>query len=163
MVFPKRVGSRPFPIKGCSGRALMRTAMRVHFCHRHVRDTVVILEEVNLPHPWCPLCDMLVMCKTLNLTHRCTAQCTRGAEQRRRQLAAEEEMEVTARDFSAYGNPLEMLTSFKYLGRVISSTDNNWPVVVRNLTWEKTVWMRMSQILSREGLTPRVSGFFLRP
>ena len=87
-------------------------AMRVHFWHRHVRDTVVILEEVNLPRPWCPLCDMLVLWKALNGTHRCTSQYNRGAEQKRRRLVAEEGREVTARDFSAYGLPLEMVTYF---------------------------------------------------
>ena len=52
MVFPMRAGTRPCPVEGCSCRALMRTAMMVHFWYRHVRDTMVILEEGNLPHPW---------------------------------------------------------------------------------------------------------------
>ena len=39
---------------------MTRTVMRVHLWYRHVRDTVVILEEGNLPHPRCPLCYMLV-------------------------------------------------------------------------------------------------------
>ena len=91
----------------------MRTAMRVHFWHRHVRDTVVILEEGKLPHPWCPIYEMLVTWKALNGNHRRTAQCTWGAEWRRRRLEAEEEREVTARDFSAYGRPLEMVTFSK--------------------------------------------------
>ena len=34
--------------------------MWVHFLHRHILDTMVILEEVNLPHPRCTQCDMLV-------------------------------------------------------------------------------------------------------
>ena len=33
------------PVEGCSGRAGTRTAMRVHFRRRHVRDTIIILEE----------------------------------------------------------------------------------------------------------------------
>ena len=37
-----------------------RAAMRVHFVHRHVHDTVVILEEGNLPLPQCPRCDLQV-------------------------------------------------------------------------------------------------------
>ena len=68
MTFPMRVGPRPCPVEGCSGRASTRTTMRVHFWHRHVRDTVLILEEGNLPHPRCPLCDMLVLWKALNGT-----------------------------------------------------------------------------------------------
>ena len=93
--------------------------MKVHFWQRHVRDTVVILEEGNLPHPRFLLCDMMVPCKALNGIHGRTAQCTRGAEQKIQKLATEEEREVATRYFSTYGLPLEMVTSFKYLGRVI--------------------------------------------
>ena len=123
---------------------------------------MVILEEGNLPHPRCFLCDMLVPWKALNRIHRRTAQCTRGAEQKRQGLAEEEEREVITRVFSAYGRPLEMATSLKYLGRVISETDNEWTAVVRILEREKTVWSRISRILSREGSKPLVSGFFFK-
>ena len=34
----------PGIIGGCSVEMVMQTAMRLHFGHRHVRDTVVILE-----------------------------------------------------------------------------------------------------------------------
>ena len=85
-----------------------------------------------------------------------------GAERRRQRLAAEEEREVIVRDFSAYGRPLGMVTSFKYLGRVISATDDDWSALVSKLAQAKTVWRRMSRILSREVATPRVSGFFFK-
>ena len=77
--------------------------------------------------------DTMLPWKALNVTHRCTSQCTWGADQKKRKLAAEEEREATARDFSPYGCPLEMVTSFKYLGQVISATDGEWPEVLRNL------------------------------
>ena len=86
--------------------------MRLHFCHRHVRDTVVILEEGNLPNPQCPLCDMLVPWRAMNGTHRLTAQCMKGVELNRSFLVAEEERAVTSRAFSAYGSPLDMVTYF---------------------------------------------------
>ena len=35
---------RPCPVEGCSGRASTQIAMRVHLWHRHVSNTVVILE-----------------------------------------------------------------------------------------------------------------------
>ena len=63
-------------MKGYSGRALTRMAMKVHFWNQHVRYTVMILEEGNLPHPRFPLCDILVSWKFLNGTHRRTARCT---------------------------------------------------------------------------------------
>ena len=44
MVFSAKSGPRPFPVEGCIGRAATRTAMRVHFWNRNVRDIMVILE-----------------------------------------------------------------------------------------------------------------------
>ena len=73
VVFPAWEGPRPCPVEGCSGPALVQTAMRVHFWYWYIRDTVVILEEGHLSHPHCPLCDMLVLWKALNGTHRGTS------------------------------------------------------------------------------------------
>ena len=50
-----------------------------------------------------------------------------------------------------------MVTSFKYLGRVISAVEN-----VKNLSRERKVWSRMSRFLSREGAVPRLFGFFFK-
>ena len=55
-----------------------------------------------------------------------------------------------------------MVTSFKYLGRVISEIDDDWLAVVSKLDQSKTVWSRMSRILSREGATPRVFGLIFK-
>ena len=38
-------GMRNCPVEVCPGRAATRKAMWVHFFHRNVRDTVIILEE----------------------------------------------------------------------------------------------------------------------
>ena len=48
--FPKSDGFMVCPVEGCQGRAVVRTNLWVHFVHRHVKDAVVILEEVNLLH-----------------------------------------------------------------------------------------------------------------
>ena len=47
-------------VEGCLGGASNRTNLRVHFTHRHAQDTIVILEEGNLPYPRCPKCNMFV-------------------------------------------------------------------------------------------------------
>ena len=61
--------------------------MRVHFVHRHVHDTVVILEEDNLPLLRCPWCDLQVTSKALNGRHLGTLHCKKGAERKRQRLA----------------------------------------------------------------------------
>ena len=60
--------------------------MRVHFVHRHVHDTVVILEEGNLPLPRLPRCDLQVSRKALNGRHLGTSQCRTGTERKRIRL-----------------------------------------------------------------------------
>ena len=75
--------------------------MRVHFVHWHVQDTVVMLEESNLPHPKCPRCNLKVPRKAPNGRHLGTAQCKKGAEQKRRRLA-----ETETRENSEQGDPL---------------------------------------------------------
>ena len=94
--------------------------------------------------------------------HQRTENCKKGAERKRWRLVVEDQRVATSRVFSAYGRPLEMVTSFRYLGRVISEVDNDWPAVVRNTENVQMVWRRMTRILSREGGRPRMSGFFFK-
>ena len=77
-------------------------------------------------------------------------------------MAAEEERAVTPRAFSTYGRTLEMIPPFKYLGRVLLTADDDWPVVIRNMTKAWAFWRSMARILIREGESPRVSGFFFK-
>ena len=65
-------------------------AMRVHSLHYRVRDTMIILEEGNPPHPRCPRCNILVPWKSLNGQHITTDQCIKGVEQKRRRLTEED-------------------------------------------------------------------------
>ena len=162
MIFPAKGGPRSFPVEGCTGRAAMRAEMRVHFLYRHLFDTVVILEEGNLPHPRCARCDMLVPRMALNGRYPATAQCAIGAERKRRRLAEAETKESLERAFEAYGSPLENVTTFRYLGRVLKAGDGDWLAVVGNLGKARKSWGRLSRILSREGADLKVSGIFYK-
>ena len=114
--FPK--GSRrQCLVEGCLGVSETRAVMRVHFVHRHVHDTVVILEEGNLPLPRCSRCDLQVSRKALNGRHLETNQCRTGAKRKIRRLAAAEGEVATERAFHAYGKRTQSVTEFRYLGR----------------------------------------------
>ena len=78
MSFPTKGGPRRCPVEGCPGDLATRTAMWVHLVHRHVQDTVVMLEAGNFPHPRCVRCNMQVPRKALNVRHMGTAQCVLG-------------------------------------------------------------------------------------
>ena len=73
MSFPAKGGPRRCPVEGCPGEMATRTAMQVHFMHRHVLDTVVMLEERTFPHPRWAKCDMQVPRRALNERYPGTA------------------------------------------------------------------------------------------
>ena len=70
--------------------------------------------------------------------------------------------ESAERDFQDYGRTLETVTSFKYMGRVLTEVDDDWPVVVENLNKSRKSWALLTRILVWEGANPRVSGTFFR-
>ena len=122
---------------------------------------MVILYEGNHRHPRFPLFDILVPWRSLNYIHRHIVQRNNGAERKRRRLVEEEERDVTSKAFSSYERPLYMLTSFRYLGWVMSVTYDDWAAVVRNLYRAMVVLKNMTVILRRDRAEPWVSGFFL--
>ena len=79
-------------------------------------DTIVMLEERNLPYPRFPQCDMFVPQKSLNGRHLETALYRQGMDRKRSHLSNEEAQKVTYMARTAYRFPLSQITSFKYLG-----------------------------------------------
>ena len=77
--------------------------MRVHFLHWNVLETVVIMEEGNLPYPRCTQCDMMVPRRALISRHPVIAQCARGEERKKRRLEEAELRESSKRALEAYG------------------------------------------------------------
>ena len=83
-----------------------------------------ILEEGNSPHPRCARCDMLVPRQALNGRHPDTVQRARHPGERKRRRLAEAEMRENAeRAFEAYGEPIQNISAFRYLGRVLTVVD----------------------------------------
>ena len=162
MTFPAKGAPQNFPVAGFPGRVATRTAMQVHLFYRHVLDTVVILEEGNFPHPRCARCDMLVPRQALNGRHPVTAQCARGEEWKRRRFEEAEARESSERAFEAYGKPLKNVLTFRYLGRVLMTGDDDWIALVVNLEKARKSWGRLSWVLVREGADPKVSGNFYK-
>ena len=70
--------------------------------------------------------------------------------------------ESAARDFQAYGRPIETATPFKYWGQALTASDDDWQEVVGNLRKVRKIWTCLSRILGREGVSTRVSGIYLR-
>ena len=55
---------------------------------------------------------------------------------------------------------MQSVTEFRYLGRILTSTDDDWPAVARNLQKVRVTWGRLARILGREGADLKVSRNF---
>ena len=75
--------------------------------------------------------------KALNRRHIIITQVAKGVDKKRRCLAEEQMRESAERTFQAYVRPLTMVTSFKFLGRFVTSMDDDRLAVV----WEPSEGM----------------------
>ena len=82
--------------------------------------------------------------------------CRIGAEKKRRRLAEAEVRDSAEMAFEVYGEQLQIVPRFKYMGRILTEGDENWTAVAGNLVKARKIWGRMQWILSREGATKRV-------
>ena len=55
-----------------------------------------------------------------------------------------------------------MVVAFKHLGRILTASNNNWPVVVANLQKSRKCWDQLSQIIEQERADPQTSGIFYK-
>ena len=88
--------------------------------------------------------------------------CRSGAEKKRRRLVEAEVRDSAEMAFEVYGEQLQAVPSFKYLGRILAEGDDDWPSVAGNLVKARKRWGRLQGIPSREGATKRVSGNFFK-
>ena len=64
--------------------------------------------------------------------------------------------------FTIYGEELERVEVFKYLGRLLSMDDNDGPAIRANLTKARKTWARISRVLREDSVPPRVAGMFYK-
>ena len=62
--------------------------------------------------------------------------------------------------FTACGVPLESVSSFKHLGRISESTDEDWPALCTNLAKARQRWGMVSRVLARDNANVRAMANF---
>jgi hypothetical protein len=145
------------PVPGCPYSASTRVLLRRHFSRIHDLDEIVILQEGELPR--CPYCRMF----TSNVgqkhfaTKTCQEQATRIAE---RERLTRQAIEATNLVFYVGNVPLENVTEYKYLGRVLSADDSDQATVSLNISNASKAWFGMYRVLSRSGADPKTMARF---
>ena len=162
--FPWVLQEVKIPVSWCPA-VVHNAGIREHFMYRHFRSKVVVVQEGAEPLPCCDLCGMHMPAGRL-IRHRKTARCDKNTQMMwRRQYVA-----IAARyseaTFSLTGEKeaeqIEGVEVFKYLRRLLDRSDDDWLVVLRNISKAMQVWGRLGKLLQREGAEPAVSAKFYR-
>jgi len=160
--FPRSATRVECPVADCPGAATSRSNLRRHFAHRHPRDTLTILEEGSTPLPKCERCGMHVTRQAMSTGHFRTAACQEGADRARQRRAREDARRAREVVITIKGVPLKSVSVFRYLGRPLSSVDEDWPAIYWNLSKARKRWAMVSRVLAREGADARISAMFYK-
>ena len=140
------------PVVNCPFGAVLFGGMRKHFRARHIRDTIIVEEEGRLPR--CVGCGLFQ--RNVGAKHQQTADCIRWTKIRKDREADKVNKETIAETvFYVQGVPIEIVSEFKYLGRVVKNNDDDWSAVNQNVKKATATWGRVCKILSKEGANPK--------
>jgi hypothetical protein len=133
-----------------------------HFLECHPQDPVVCPSEGSIPLPKFSRCGMQMAPGALLRNHQATELCRERYEQ-----LVQHETAATARlalnmHFYPYGEELERVEVFKYLGRLLSYNDNDTQAMRANLAKARGCWAWVSQVLRAENALPKVCGVFYK-
>jgi hypothetical protein len=147
------------PVPGCEAIIRDRHGMRRHFLFWHYYDTIIILEEGQLPR--CDNCGMFCTLSALAGKHKELALCKEGARQNKQKVTYLRCIRAFRCTFQIQDQPIKTVTTFRYLGRILTSWDNDWEAARQNLYKAKQRWAMISRILMRESAT-RISALFYK-
>jgi len=110
----------------------------------------------------CEACDLQITYKQWNAGHLHNQLCRDLAARAAQHTAAAASMEALQQELTAYGEMLERVEVFKYLGRLLSYIDDDAQAVRNNLLKARRIWARISRVLRAENASSRVCGLFYK-
>ena len=148
------------PVNGCPYRATSSSLLQRHFFYQHPTFSLFIKED---GHPrFCDRCGMSVSLHSLRRGHQTSKLCDANVLLNLKRERMKAAREARAQTFTIDGDELEKVRTFKYLGRIVSDTDTDWPALQRNLQKARGRLARISPVLAWEGASPSVAGMFYR-
>jgi hypothetical protein len=149
------------PVDGCVASMLQQTlcmSLQKHFRLRHLEDTIIIEEEGLLPR--CNLCGFFS--KIASHPETSGNECGKFAEKRHQHFQQKRQEMAREVSFNVNGEKIYKVSEFTYLGRILEETDDDEHAANRQLTRARARWRRIAKILTIDGASPRVMGYFYK-
>jgi hypothetical protein len=145
------------PVPGCGATIARRYGMRRHFMFQHPLAAVHFPDEGPLVE--CNICAM----KVPDLAkHENSQLCARAKTRATKREQLEANKEATKVTFKVNGQPIETVSEFKYLGRVLSNNDSDWTAIRANIQKARKRWGQVAQILSKQGARSCTMAYFYK-
>jgi hypothetical protein len=153
-------------VPGCIGIGMAHTGhkLRHHYVMHHLIYLMIIPKEGSVPLLRCHLYGMQTPVEALSKGHTQTELCRDLCARKQQHAAARDSQLALKTRFTAYGEELEQVSVFKYLGRLLVCDDNDKDTLAMrsNLKKARKCWARISRVLRAESTAPRVCGFFYK-
>ena len=134
--------------------------MRRHFMYKHPNDTINITEEGGLIR--CPVCNFCIPHTSSLSQHNNSPTCKIAQARLEKQQHTLQQEQARTQTFTLAGQPIETVSTFKYLGRILDKNDDDLPAIKANIQKAKKRWARITRVLTRENASPRVMGYFYK-
>ena len=148
------------PVDGCPYEAKNPGRLRENFMFRHWKSKMAILQEIPEPLPWCDSCGMHIHAEIL-FKHWQPDKYHKLTERRLQWMYVEMAERCGEMEFSLDGEEgderVENVPTFRYLGRPLDKTDDDWKAVRWNIMRVRLVWGRLGTMIQQEGAEPKVS------
>jgi hypothetical protein len=88
--------------------------------------------------------------------------CISGAERKRKRLQDISNLVAQNTPFVVGESELEVVDSFRYLGRPLVADSSDWLAVTYNIKKACGRWAQISRVLMKQQINPRTAGFFYK-
>ena len=140
--FLQNLKSLEWPVEGYMERLNTPGRLWDHFMYWHWKVEVAVVQEWTAPLPRCDQCE-IHMPEAQLFKHRQTDKWNKAMERQLRRRDVHMETRCSDMDISLYreegDDMVEVVANFKYLGKTLDQTDDDWPVVRRNIMRTRSV------------------------
>ena len=136
------------PVQDCPFTAHNGYGMRRHFAIIHPHDDVIISQEGSLPR--CTSCGIRIT--SIGPNHCKSKLCVTLTARRKAFETAQQHARATKTVFCIGSTPIETVSEFKYLGRMIATNDRDDLAVTARIKAARAKWMQLYRILSADGV-----------
>jgi hypothetical protein len=142
------------PVPYCAGNQSSKWSLRQHFNDCHPQDLVVIPSKGTIPLPQCKRCGMQMERIALYSRHQHTQLCQDWWDRKVQHEATETARITLEQLFTVYGDKLERVEVFKYLGWLLVYNGNNTQAMQANLAKARKSWGQVPCVLRAENTLP---------